>query len=568
VCPAAKVRWKASTFRRAARIPGQLPQMDWKHGMDSFHKKRIIWLAAIEVLVALLCLAYALKNVEIFQERLKAASFLALCAALLLLAGLGYVLVIVKKTPLYRLMIFFGLSFGVLSCLIHTPGAVPDEPMHASNIYLLSNRLLLLPEKEAADQDNPVYRNVESFMRRADFASEQRILKSETITESYRDILKHTNWVYSADERELVSATLRDNSVTPIVYLPAIVGFTFARLLSLGFYPMLMIGRLCMLAFYVFAASWAIKKIPIGKTALFLTALLPMSLHLAASLSYDAVILALSMMTFSYIIYLAYGEIEKIRWKEILTMLALTVLLAPCKVGVYLPVLLLVFLIPRRKFSAKGRRMLFFLALLTAGLTSCALFNMQELSVASLSGLEQITSGETLYSARWALSHSGEVLQIILRTIHQDFFLRINEAIGQTLSWATVKISRWIILGFELCLLMTVFKLDGETIAAPKPAQRLLVLLPVLITIAMLMIGMLVWWTPRGSDVVLGIQGRYFIPLIPLILFAIPKISFKSRRKSGVTTFPDPGFSRYVAMASVLLGCASFLSQAAVILVR
>ena len=70
------------------------------------------------------------------------------------------------------------------------------------------------------------------------------------------------NWFYSADERELVSATLRDNSVTPIVYLPAMIGFTVARLLSLGLYPMLMIGRLCMLSFYVFAASWAIKKIP------------------------------------------------------------------------------------------------------------------------------------------------------------------------------------------------------------------------------------------------------------------------------------------------------------------
>jgi uncharacterized membrane protein len=536
--------------------------------MGSLKKKQIIWLILTEALVALLCLIYALMNAQIFQERLKAACYLSLCAALLLLAGFGYVLVIVKKAPLHRLMLFFGLSFGVLSCLIHTPGAVPDEPAHASNIYLWSNRVLFLPEKEAEAQDNPVYRDVVSSMRRADLESEQWLLRRDTTTESYRNVLKHINWVYDADERELVSATLRDNSVAPIVYLPAIIGFTVARLLSLGFYPMLMIGRLCMLAFYVFAASWSIKKIPIGKMALFLTALLPMSLHLAASLSYDAVIIALSMMTFSYIIYLAYGEIGKIRWKEILTLLALTVLLAPCKVGVYLPVLLLVFLIPRKKFIVKGRRLLFFFALLTAGLISCGLFNLQELSVASQSGLEQITSGEALYTAQWALGHPIEVLQIILRTIQKDFFYRINEAVGQALSWATVPINKWITFGFELCLLMTVFKLDGETAAAPKPAKRLLCLLPVLIGIMMLMIGMLVWWTPQGSEVILGIQGRYFIPFIPLALFAVPKISFKVHTKSGVIKFPASGFSRYVAMASVLLDCASFLAQAAVILVR
>lgn len=542
--------------------------MNRVNGTGRFNKKQIIWLAAMEVLIALLCLYYALKNTGIFQERLKTACFLAVSATVLLLAGLGYVLVFIKKTPLHRLILLFGFAFGLLSCLINTPGSVPDEPAHASNIYLWSNRLLLLPEELPDDQENPVYRDVESFMRREDLASEESLLRRDTTAESYRSILKHTNWVYSADERELVGATLRDNSVTPIVYLPAIIGFTVARLLSLGFYPMLMLGRLCMLAFYVFAASWAIKKIPIGKMALFLTAILPMSLHLAASLSYDAVILALSMMTFSYIVYLAYGEIEKIRWKESLTMLALTVLLAPCKVGVYLPFLLLVFLIPRRKFNAKGRRIQFFLALLTAGLISCALLNLQELSVASHSGLEQITSGETLYSVQWALSHPAEVLQIILRTIQKDFFFRINEAVGQALSWATVRIGKWIILGFELCLLMTVLRLDGETAAAPKPAQRLFALLPVLIATAMLLIGMLVWWTPRGSDVILGIQGRYFIPMIPLVLFAIPKISFNLHRKRGVIKFPAPEFSGYVTMASILLSCASMLAQTAVILVR
>lgn len=536
--------------------------------MGSLKKKQIIGLILSETLVALLCLIYALMNAQIFQERLKAACFLALCAALLLLAGFGYVLTFVKKTPLHRLMLFFGLSFGVLSCLIHTPGAVPDEPAHASNIYIWSNRLLLLPEQEAEKQDNPVYRDVASSMRRADLESEQWLLRRDTTIESYRNVLKHTDWVYSADERELVSATLRDNSVTPIVYLPAIIGFTVARLLSLGYYPMLMIGRLCMLAFYVFAASWAIKKIPVGKMALFLTALLPMSLHLAASLSYDAVILALSMMTFSYIIHLAYGEVEKIRWKEILTMLALAVLLAPCKVGVYLPVLILIFLIPRGKFGAKGQRLMFFLALLTAGLVSCVLFNLQELSVASRSGLEQVTSGEALYTAQWALGHPAEVLKIILRTIQKDFFFRINEAVGQTLSWATVPVNSWIILGFELCLLMTVLKLDGETSATPKPTKRILVFLPVLIGVMMLLLGMLVWWTPRGSEVILGIQGRYFIPFIPLALFAVPKISFNLNGKRGVVRFPAEGFSRYVAMAGVLLGCASFLAQAAVILVR
>ena len=163
--------------------------------MVSFGRKRIVWLIVIELLVALLCLNYALKNPAILQERLKAACYLALCAALLLLAGLGYTQIFIRNLPLHKLFILFGLAFGFLSCLINTPGSIPDEPAHASNIYLWSNRLLLLPEKQAADQSNPVYRDIESSMRRADLPSEELLLKHETTAESYRNIQKRTNWV-------------------------------------------------------------------------------------------------------------------------------------------------------------------------------------------------------------------------------------------------------------------------------------------------------------------------------------------------------------------------------------
>ena len=536
--------------------------------MGSFSKKRIAWLIIIEVLVTLLCLNYAAKNPDIFSEHLKTACYLALCAALLLLAGVGYILVIVKKTPLHRLMIFFGLSFGVLSCLIHTPGAIPDEPAHASNIYLWSNRVLFLPEKEAEKQDNPVYRDVESSMRRADLESEQFLLRRYTTTESYRNILKYTNWFYSADERELVSATLRDNSVTPIMYLPAIIGFTVARLLSLGFYPMLMIGRLCMLAFYVFAASWSIKKIPVGKMALFLTALLPMSLHLAASLSYDAVILALSMMTFSYIVYLAYGAVETIRWKERLTMLVLAMLLAPCKVGVYLPIVLLLLMVPKAKFGGGKQKAWFFLFVLLASGANCVLMNLPAISLGTHSVRILNDQGETLITSGWALCHPVDALKMMLHTVKGELMLWVKGAIGNLLSWFSIQIRNWIIAGFALCLVSVVFHEEGTEPITPAPRQRLLFLVPVVLCGFMYLAGMLVWWTPQGAKMIEGIQGRYFIPMIPLVLFFIPQISIDLHLKRGVVRVPRPGFSRYVALACILLSCASILVQAVVILAR
>lgn len=536
--------------------------------MRSFSKKQMVWLTVAEVLVALLCLNYALKNPGFFEERLRAACFAAVSAAALLLTGVGYTLVFVKRMPLHRLVLVLGFAFGALSCLINTPGSIPDEPAHTSNIYLWSNRLLFLPEKQANEQTNPVYREVNSFMRREDLPSEQSLLRHETTAGSYRDILRRTNWFYSANERELVSAELRDNSVTPIVYLPAIIGFTIARLLSLGYYPMLMIGRLCMLAFYVFAASWAIKKIPVGKMALFLTALLPMSLHLAASLSYDAVILALSMMAFSYITYLAYGEVEKVRRKEILTMLVLAVLLAPCKVGVYLPVLLLLLLVPNVKFGGGKQKNRFFLLVLLASAVSCVLMNLPAFSLGAQSTRILNDQGETLITSGWALRHPVEVLKMMLTTVKRELFLWIRGAIGNSLSWFTIHIRDWVVFGFGLCLLFAILKEEGAEPITPTLKQRLLLLVPVILCGMMFLFGMLVWWTPQGATVIEGVQGRYFIPMIPLVLFAVPQFSLKLHLKSGEKVFPQEGFSRQIVMACILLSCASFIIQAAVILAR
>lgn len=536
--------------------------------MGSFRKKQFAWLAVIEGLIALLCLNFALKNPTVFEERLKAVCFLVLSILLIILSGVAYWMVFVRKASLHKLVLLFGFAFGILSCTIHTPGSIPDEPAHASNVYLWSNRLLLLPEKEAQDQTNPVYRNVESFVRRADKENELLYQKCETSIESYQQILQFTKWIYTGDEKGLVSTILLNTHVTPIAYLPAILGFMIARLMSLGYYPMLMLGRFCMLTFYVLAVSWAIKKMPVGKMMLFLTALLPMSLHLAASLSYDAVILALSMMTFSYILYLAYGEIKIIGWKEKLTMLALCVLLAACKVGVYLPIVLLLLLIPHDKLGGKYRFFRFCIIMVLAGVASCVLMNLSALSIGVKNTLLTSVEGNGIISSNWALRHPAAVLQMMLSTVCDNGLNWLRSAIGCSLSWFSIQISRWVIIGFELCLLSTIFHDNDAKIITLAPMQRLLLFVPVILCVFLFLLGMLVWWTPEGSNTISGVQGRYFIPMIPLVLFALPQISIRLYLKRGEIQLPLHRSSQYVTMACVILNCASFLVQAVIILLR
>jgi uncharacterized membrane protein len=60
---------------------------------------------------------------------------------------------------------------------------------------------------------------------------------------------------------------------------------------------------------------------------------------------------------------------------------------------------------------------------------------------------------------------------------------------------------------------------------------------------------MMVWWTPFGTDIISGIQGRYFIPILPLILIAL----------SGFKPFEAPrGFHRMVSLCAVILTLTAF----------
>lgn len=536
--------------------------------MVSFGKKNLIRFIAIEIVIALLCLCYALSTPAISMSLLSTGCYIMLCVCLMVLAGVAFVLLFVKKTQLYRVFILLGFGFGLLSCLINTPGSVPDEPSHASNIYLWSNRLLRLPEEKAQTQINPVYFIIESKERRADAENVGLYLRVDPNLDSYRQILQNTNWFYSNRESQLVDVTLRDHSVTPIIYLPAILGFTVARLLSLGYYPMLMLGRLMMLAFYVFGASWSIKKIPVGKMALFVTALLPMGLHVAASLSYDSVILALAMMTFAYIMYLAYGEKERISAKECVTMLILTIMLAPCKVGVYLPIVLLLLMVPRTKLNGKMKFFWFFTAVVTAGIASCIIMNLQALSLAAGKPPIINSAGKALITSSWALHHPADILIMMLNTVNVRLSGWVQGAIGNSLSFFTIPIQGWVVFGFALCLISATFYEEGAQPFIPTPFHRLLLFVPVVLCVLMFLVGMLVWWTPQGAKLIEGIQGRYFIPMIPLMLLAIPQSSLTLFLKRGNTLFPKRGFAQALAMTCVVLNSASMLTQAAVIIGR
>ena len=72
------------------------------------------------------------------------------------------------------------------------------------------------------------------------------------------------------------------------------MGITLARALGLGSIGLLFLGRLFNLLFYTGMGYLTMRRMPFGKEVVFGVGLLPMTLNLVSSMSYDVMILAMT----------------------------------------------------------------------------------------------------------------------------------------------------------------------------------------------------------------------------------------------------------------------------------
>ena len=68
--------------------------------------------------------------------------------------------------------------------------------------------------------------------------------------------------------------------------------------------------------------------------------------------------------------------------------------------------------------------------------------------------------------------------------------------------------------------------LDGSPSLELKLRERVFIALVTLATFAFILFMMYIVATPVGNGMIIGIQGRYFLPIVPLLLllFSAPKL--------------------------------------------
>lgn len=482
----------------------------------------------------------------------------------LVLIGAGWWLFTGQKCPLHRMVFCFVLALGILFSMVLPPYSAPDEQFHINQSFTLASTIY--------DPHLPIAQSqIHSTIRRP---SDQDVIvqDGETTVFTWQHIAKNLlttspdpfTATHDFDEYQV------DSSYT--MYWISALGVLAGFLLRLGFIPTLFLGRLTNLLFFAFLASWAVKRTPVAKAVFATVALLPMTLHLAASYSRDSNLLALCLLFAALVLDLAFGPTEKISWKQLILPALAGLLIVPSKI-VYFPLALLVFLIPAARLGRFSKAikggflvlcMVVFLSSAGGTLTLGGFVNgdtpvaagaasssaaVQEAEPAASVAAESesapalestASSGETAvadsapqpaseepvqddsvcYSLPYILSHPLDTVELLIRSVVEYGEHYVKTLVGGTLSYFDPGVQiAWTWVAALLILMVLAWLQPGFEL--PVWAKTVCLLIG-LACCGLAVLGC-VSWTPTYYTTIYGLQGRYFLPVLSLLLLARPR---------------------------------------------
>lgn len=428
--------------------------------------------------------------------------------ALSLYMGMTLIFVVIgimvyKKKNLQTLFVTIAFLLGVIYMFIIPPFVVPDEASHFVTAYLQSSRVLNEP---TVNSKGEILLPSEKLWG---YTTDQRIASRDTYLQFMEGALG-----YDEDSEEMVASRvpLKENHPG---YVPQVIGITIARLLQMNSEQILLMGRLFALIWYCFIMYWAIKLMPVKKIMLFIVGILPMTMQQIVSYNYDSVLFGVCFLVIAYILHLIYSN-RKIRGYDYFIILVSGLIVATIKL-VYLPILGLALFIPKQKFGGGKQK---FYSGVGIVLSSAIVIVLGQLSfLKNIMGIQEgaVANSGTQMSLGYCMENPLNVMAIFYRTIERQSSRLLEGMIGSPLGWLELQLPNIIIIAFIIILLVSILQYENKTIELPKFFKGITAIFVGLICLG-IMAGLFLSWTPLGSSEIDGLQGRYFIPILPVVL--------------------------------------------------
>lgn len=413
---------------------------------------------------------------------------------------MGFVLVFSrKKISIEKMFLLASVVLCICWTMMMPCFRVPDEDSHFVRIWGILNHYLLVPEN-----------------------GEIRIPDISVSWQNYtlyylKNHLAEMNIGAGTRALSCVNMALYN----PVVYLLQMIGVGTGRFVAKNIWIICFLGRLVSSVGCSIMIYYAIRWIPYGKTLLALMSLSPVAFQERASLSADAMTYAAVVLLLALCLKIREQK-QPVSWRQWGGVTCLILLVASCKV-VYFVAAAAVLLIPRSKYVAKRTCywyrgiVLSFSFILAIGWVK---FAGRYLEFTNGGG----NAGEKI---SFVLHNPISYVALLIRTSWEYVGVWMQEMFGSILGYpqripvnATLPI---------LLILVFVYEFQHERSRGIK-GDRTVVLLScvVFLTCVLLILSSLyVQWTkgvPSEIIFIHGIQGRYFMPILPFLWGGILKL--------------------------------------------
>lgn len=418
-----------------------------------------------------------------------------------------------QKTENYLLVL--GLGIGSVFILLFPPNTAPDEHAHMATVYRNVNQMLF---KDALDENGNVY------VRKTDLEVENLIDVSLHSEDYYFDRISEKT------DEERVLYNLKPIKVPFFAHLPQTIGVALGWLFQCNGIVSIYLGKITALLFYLACCYFSVKIIPWGKMILTTIALLPMSMEMATSFSYDCTVNALCFLFIAYTIYLIY-EKQSVSWKDYLFLGVIAAWMAPCKIA-YVFVCGIVFAIPRvksknAKWVLGAKFGVVFIGVLIVLLSRITLLNgLIDSSSSTYINVETGMIQERGIPLSKILGDPVYSMGMVFNTLLTQSEQYLGNMFGRELGWLQVKISWIYIIGFIIILLWAVIA-DQRPEMCMNSFQRWLIAILSMIMLGGIVLSMWLDFTPEGINFIAGVQGRYFLPFLPMLCLSLKNRAFK-----------------------------------------
>jgi hypothetical protein len=406
-------------------------------------------------------------------------------------------------------------GFGLLYVFAMPPGQAPDETRHYLRAYHVSEGHLF---PEIIDGWGGA--NLPASVRDVCDTFDHLRFKEE---EKVGDNAFRALWRAPLDPERRVAVSFEwARGGLFVAYLPQALAIRLGRTAGLNALGLVYAGRLADLALATLLVGLAIRLAPVGKHVLGLLALLPVAVQQQASLSPDSANIPGSLLLIAMILRVALGATPPAGWGTVAAVAALSAWLTALKVTLA-PLTLFCLAVPRAHLGSWRRYLLGGAAISLAVLGA---YLAVQAAGAVAGGAAPDDEGRPQGAAPQEQMELLRSNPVVLLRVVGNTCVRLAPALGDwlfTLGWLDTPMPPSATYPY-LVLLVLVALIDRSPGPSPTLRTNAAALATFVAGSLLICLAMYVAWTPFAGDVVLGVQGRYFVPLLPLVLLPLASV--------------------------------------------